>query len=166
MKVVSLDPGGTTGYCLAYIGEPKRIFLSYAQHAWREGQLWDALIKLEPDWLICESFEYRQQSRAGLDLTPAHLIGVVRLYVEIMGCKLQMQTAATGKGHFTDKKLKDMLIYERAYSHGRDALRHFLQWFNFGPGFQYYDLDHQDKFAYSLVEEQYLLDSYFDRVTL
>lgn len=160
-KAVSLDPGGTTGYCIAFVGEPKRLYFTYAQHAWREGQLWDVLLKLRPDTLICESFEYRQQSRAGLDLTPAHLIGVVRLYAETAGCKLVMQTAAEGKGYWSDKKLKDNLVYNRSYAHGRDALRHLLQWFQFGPGFKY-----NDDPVLCMVEEHYLLDSYYDRVVL
>jgi hypothetical protein len=166
MRVVSLDPGGTTGYAIAYIGEPKALFFSYAQHAWREGQLWDALMKLRPDWLICESFEYRQNSRAGLDLTPAHLIGVVRLFAEKSGCKLHMQTASTGKAFYSDSTLKKFLIYNRSYAHGRDAIRHLLQWHTFGPGYQFNDLDNKDKFAYRMVEEQYLLDSYFDGIVL
>ena len=28
MKVVSLDPGGTTGYAIAYIGEPKTLLFT------------------------------------------------------------------------------------------------------------------------------------------
>jgi hypothetical protein len=161
-RVVAVDPGGTTGYAVAYIiPDAKVLDFTYGQHAWREGQLWDALRKLEPDWLICESFEYRQQSRAGLDLTPAHLIGVVRLFAELSGCKLQMQTAAQGKGYYSDRTLKNLLIYDRHFRHGRDAARHLLHWFTFGAGFQY----NSDPTLH-YVQEQYLFDSYFNRVVL
>jgi hypothetical protein len=160
-KVVALDPGGTTGYAIGYLGEHGFFYFYYGQHAWREKQLWDALWKLKPDSLICESFEYRQQSRAGLDLTPAHLIGVVRLFAEEFGCKLVMQTAAQGKGHYTDDKLKKNLIYDRHFKHGRDACRHMLQWWTFGAGFKF----NQDQ-QLRLVAEHHLLDSYFDRVVL
>lgn len=165
-KAVALDPGGTTGYAIAYIGEPKRLYFTYGQHPWKEAELWEALKRLQPDSLICESFEYRQNSRAGLDLTPVRLIGVVNLYAALEGCRLHMQTAAKGKAWWTDDALKRHLIYDRSYRHGRDACRHLLHWFMFGAGFKYNDLDQKDKFGFCMVDEQYLLDSYFDRVAL
>jgi hypothetical protein len=160
-RVVALDPGGTTGYLIAYIGEPKRLYFSYAQHAWREDELYNALHKLRPDTIVCESFEYRQGSRAGLDLTPAHLIGVIRLYATQCETQLIMQTAAEGKGFWKDNKLKGLNIYNRSFSHGRDALRHFLHNYMFGSLAKY-----NDEPEMYLVEEQYLLDSYFNRVVL
>jgi hypothetical protein len=77
-----------------------------------------------------------------------------------------MQTASQGKRYFTDQTMKRLLIYNAAYRHGRDAARHLLEWFTFGAGYQYNDLDAKDKFGYRMVQEQYLLDSYYDRVVL
>jgi len=128
--------------------------------------LWDALELLKPDSLICESFEYRQNSRAGLDLTPAHLIGVVKLYGDKHDCRLFFQTAAKGKGYYTDSALKNALVFNSHFRHGRDAVRHLLTWFTFGAGYKYNDLDAKDKFAFQMLDEQNLLDSYFDRVVL
>ena len=160
-KAMALDPGGTTGYCLAFIGEPQRLYLSYGQHAWREDQLYDAMMDVRPDVLICESFEFRQGARAGLDLTPAHLIGVVRLYAAHAGSQLHMQTAAQAKGYWTDDKLKKNGLYHKSFKHGRDACRHFLHNFTFGSLAK-----HNDDPLMEMVEEQYLLDSYFGRVVL
>jgi hypothetical protein len=162
IKATALDPGGTTGYCLAFIGEPKKLYIAYGQHAWREDQLYNALCDVSPDVLICESFEFRQGARAGLDLAPAHLIGVVRLYAAIRPCELHMQTAAQAKGWWTDQKLKERNLYDRHFRHGRDAARHFLHNFMFGSLAKYFVEDTDVE----LVEEQYLLDSYFDRVVV
>lgn len=51
--------------------------------------------------------------------------------------KFKLQTAAQGKGHFTNDKLKALDLYNRKTSHGRDAVRHILQWFHFQEGFQF-----------------------------
>lgn len=141
-KALAIDPGGTTGFCEATKTDKKLELWSYQKKL----TPMEFRILLESDYLykridyvICESFEFRKAARAGLDLTPAHLIGVTMAYVEESA--LFMQTAATGKGYFSDDKLKQLGIYLKGRPHAMDAARHLLQWYKFGFGYQFYDED-------------------------
>src|SRR5438045_629444 len=111
MKVVSLDPGKTTGYSIAVVDDPRRFGFCYSQREMSEKQLVDLLYRINPDHVVCESFEYRNVARTNLDLTPVRLIGAVNYYHQFSKCELHMQKSAVGKGHFTDEKLKKLGIY-------------------------------------------------------
>jgi len=137
LKIVSLDPGVTTGYSLGII-EDDVFLVSCDQEKFSHWHLWNLLLEVEPDMIICESFEFRSQARDGLELYSCELIGIVKMYHQkFFKPQLKMQTAATGKGHYNDAKLKKMDLYIPGKDHGRDALRHMLQWYTFGAGFQY-----------------------------
>jgi hypothetical protein len=144
MRIVSFDPGGTTGYTFAQIyglGDPSANTLlkvdpdqSKLTHYELDRLL---AINLYPDVIICESFEYRNRARAGLVLVSCELIGVIKLYSQQYNVPLFMQTAAQGKGHFKDEIIKNMGLWIKGKPHAMDSLRHVLQWFTFGSGFQY-----------------------------
>lgn len=150
MRALALDPGGTTGYAIGSWYEP------YNEMLLRVGELpftLDELFKFIDDFIshaetneahiIYEDFQYRNVARAGLDLTPVKLIGIIELYRErfepFVG--FYKQTAATGKAFWSDDKLKAECIYARGRKHGRDATRHLMQWLSFGPGCQYVDVN-------------------------
>lgn len=138
MRVIALDPGGTTGYAIGLIDDPRSFGLCYAQRQMSERQLWKLIYDVNPHHIVCEDFEYRNKAPSGLDLTPVKLIGVVNLFVQdITSAELTMQKAAKAKGHFTDQKLKDLDLYQRGVPHGRDACRHLLHWLRFGKGYQF-----------------------------
>jgi hypothetical protein len=133
-RLLALDPGGTTGYAAGILISPITRIV-YDQAKLNENQLYAMLEELQPDHIICEDFEYRNRARAGLDLTPPRLIGVVRLYGAHTGARVHMQKAAKGKGFYTDDKLKKLDLYIKGRPHGRDALRHLLHWLTFGVGY-------------------------------
>lgn len=152
MKVLAIDPGGTTGYCegqfVTHVGNtntfidsfkeaPSGILLKPYMMPDDCEELWDRLDQLRPDIVVMESFEYRNRSRAGLDLTPVKLIGVAELYSAKSGARLYMQTPSQGKTYYTDTLLKKYGFYKRGQPHAMDALRHMLQWLSFGAGYQY-----------------------------
>jgi hypothetical protein len=167
IKVLTLDPGVTTGYCLAVIEDPRTVFLAYGEERINVRQLWDGMNKLSPDVLICEDFTYRNRARAGLDLTPVKMIGVVELWAAPMnlaigrtskGREIFFQTAAEGKGHYKDQALRDAGVYKKGVNHGRDACRHFLQWLTFGAGYQHTEGEPELK----LVDVLWILGAYWD----
>lgn len=137
IKVFSLDPGIASGFSHAVIYDDKvEVYCDEAR--WSHGQLWKAFEGFLPDWIVCESFEFRNRSRDNIELFSRELIGVSRLWAEQHNdCNLTMQTAAKGKGYYTDDKLKKAGVYKVGKHHGRDAVRHFLHWYTFGPGFQF-----------------------------
>lgn len=135
-NVLCLDPGGTTGFCKAEILGSK-VILTVGQSKFNEKSLWINIKWTKPHIIVYEDFEYRNRARTGLDLTPVRLIGVIRLYAQTESVELYSQQASTGKAYYTDEKLKSLKVYKRGVPHGTDALRHFLQWFTFGAGYQY-----------------------------
>jgi hypothetical protein len=132
LKFVALDPGITTGFSLAII-EQSTLFISCDQEKFSHRNLYDFLTEIAPDHVICESFEYRNtRHRDNLELYSLEMIGIVKLY-----CEPVMQHAAKGKGFYTDEKLKKLDLYVPGKQHGRDAMRHLLHWYTFGPGYIY-----------------------------
>ena len=141
MKVICLDPGGTTGYCIGKI-ENGRLMYTPLQAEFDHYGLWEFLSGYNPEWIICESFEFRNRVRPGTELISAELIGVVRLYCQLTEIPLSLQNASTAgaggkKGPFNNLILKDKGLYEAAKPHAMDASRHLLVWWMFGRGFEF-----------------------------
>lgn len=140
MKILSFDPGGTTGWAIyddgkwvcGQIGpeDHHRELWTLIDDQYRRGR-W-----LNTDFrLVCESFEYRN----GLDkaeLMSCEYIGVVKLYAQWHDLHLTMQTASTGKiredklgrkGSFTQKRhLQKLGLWSSGNQHAMDAYGHLL----------------------------------------
>lgn len=149
IKILSLDPGVTTGVCVGgYQNNVLKLLVDQKQwtvgmlHGYLGEFLSDNSRELQTIHIVYEDFSYRNRARAGLDLTPVKLIGIIELYREWYEpfVTFTKQSAAAGKGFFTDEKLKDLNCYTVGKQHGRDATRHLLQWANFGAGSQWIDL--------------------------
>jgi hypothetical protein len=140
LRILALDPGVTTGFVNALLPERDTIMLVCGEDRMNHKALWTFLENTKPDVIVCESFEYRSRARDNLELFSRELIGVVNLYDQsTQKVKLVMQSAATGKSYFRDdKKLKELEVYKTGKPHGRDAMRHFLQWLFFGAGYGHY----------------------------
>lgn len=144
--ILALDPGVTTGCTIAELSDEGHIKVRYNQYEWSVSQLCTFINNVNPDYLICEDFEYRPgKAKPNLVLYPVQLIGICHLWDQLVGAKvlkgvvsrrLFIQKAATGKAHFTDAKLKELELYVEGLDHGRDSCRHFLHWLNFGWGYQ------------------------------
>lgn len=140
LRALALDPGGTTGYAICDINMvSKKLKIGWDQAKFNESELTELFETFVPDVIIYEGFEYRNRARAGLDLTPPKLIGVIKLYAQSTGTRLYEQSAAMGKGHYSDQRLKTLGFYQRGMPHGRDALRHLLHWLTFRAGNEYMD---------------------------
>lgn len=145
MRVISIDPGVTTGYCYGTIIN-KELGLKYCpfQVVDDVDELYNRLSEFQPDYIVMEDFEFRRGKYAGsggggLNLFPVQLIGVARLYEARTKCRLFLQKAATGKSYYTNPVLKKMGVYKAGenYQHAMDASRHLLQWVTFGFGNQF-----------------------------
>lgn len=165
--VLALDPGGDTGWA-AYQAElliahaPYEI---YNEKPILQGQmgpdphhleLYNFLGQMHTTnfFIVCESFEYRQDQRPNVVLVSKEYIGVVRLFCQERNATLPdelrvhhvPQTAATGKGFWYPKvpgkkaswdgsKLKAVGLYQPTTNgrHINDATAHLLQFLTFGP---------------------------------
>src|SRR5215471_9094290 len=150
-RILAVDPGITSGYSLGLCTE-KSLLVTCDQMEMDVRVLNDLLKDWDPHYLITESFEYRNKPRKGLELFSRNLIGVMQLHdLTTPTVKFKQQMAAQGKGHYNDTKLKKMNVYVAGREHGRDALRHLLQWWTFGGGYQF-----NKKQPISLVREEYI----------
>lgn len=143
--IVSIDPGVTTGFVVAELTDTT-VSLRPVQHKFIEIDLYNYLSHLNPDIIICESFEYRSRHKDDVELFSRNLIGVVNLYTqqqERVKCLplLYMQKPSTGEGGYFagQRALSELGIYlpEKKYHHAMSAMRHLMYWLNFGAGFQY-----------------------------
>ena len=135
---LALDPGRTTGAAVGEL-ENGRMYVRWSQHRFDHIQLWQQLELLKPDYLIIEEFEYRRgtRSREGLDLYPRELLGVAELWCQMNKKPIYRQKASEGKSYFSNSTLQSNRCYDRGKPHAMDAVRHLLQWFTFGFGYQY-----------------------------
>jgi len=145
ISVLSLDPGKTTGYCFAKI-EGRKMTLEVGEAEWSLIEVFERVREVcivRGSHIVYETFEYRNAARAGLNLTPVKVIGVIELfqgwYEPMIG--FWPQSAASGKSFYSDEKLKSLGVYKVGKKHGRDATRHMLQWMNFGAGSQFVNID-------------------------
>lgn len=140
MLVLAIDPGKTSGFCLAYKSfnsDLPLLVAPYEKVVDVEG-MHKELEDYSPDYIICESFAYRPgQSKPWISLISRDLIGVVQLYGKAQDVTVFMQTPAQGMGYFSNEKLKELGLYRRGSEHARDATRHLLYWLNFGSGYQF-----------------------------
>lgn len=140
MKIVALDPGVTTGFAVGHINDGE-MTVRAGQEAWSHQELWAQLHLAEPDAIVCESFEFRNNARKGLILYSVELIGIVHLFCSPSyrnpSVALYMQTAAKGKGYYTNTHLQATGVYVRGIPHGMDAVRHLLHWYTFGAGYEH-----------------------------
>lgn len=149
MKILALDPGGTTGWAMMEDSE-EPLGLEHEQtwpgvsmvvrhnRAWTRGQLGPephhsdlyALLELahtEHDFtVVCESFQYRNQSRPGLVLDSVEYIGITKLFAADRNVKLTMQTASVAKTFVSDDKIKKLDLWYPGWRHSMDATRHLL----------------------------------------
>jgi len=152
--ILAIDPGVTSGLCHGKLDtKAGKLSLRVDQQRLTVGGVYDLILSEIPDkfegnfHLIYEDFQYRNVARAGLELFPVKVIGVIELSYErfvvdgLDHVHFYKQSAATGKGFYRDDKLKKLGVYAVGKDHGRDATRHLLQWLSFGAGSQYADIE-------------------------
>lgn len=123
--ILSLDPGGTTGYALLGVKEDEGALV------YRSGQIkdslkgfldfhWDVLEDMPITKIICESFTLRE-GIYGADLSPVYIIGALEaLYptIEIVYQEPKLKPLCD------DDRLKRLGLHEPGKPHRNDAIRH------------------------------------------
>lgn len=143
ITVLAVDPGITTGYCHAVIGDGV-LMLHPFQSQDGVRAFYDTVNKIQPRHLIMEDFEHRQRQRTKVILFPVQLIGVANLWADHYDRVVTLQKPAQGKSFYSNEQLKRLGAYKRGIPHAMDATRHLFQWLTFGPGFQFCDPDNTD----------------------
>lgn len=141
--MLALDPGGTTGIATSnYDGGEKPLIGDFNYKAHELGPmkhhqtLWDYIAHFQPDTIICERFDFRQNygregERNKVELISREYIGVVELYCQMTKTRLVMQSASQGFHFIPNEKLDRMGILLEPYHpnrHKNDALRHLVRY--------------------------------------
>ncbi len=120
IKVLSLDPGITTGF--ATLDSSDAVIADHVKTDHRA--FYDFLVGYNPDTIVFERFVYQRRDK--VELWPVEVIGVIRLFAEQFEIPLYAQTPSQAKNFMTDDKLKKMGLYEAGLVHGMDAVRHLM----------------------------------------
>lgn len=131
MRVIALDPGGTTGWA-TYTEYTDREPEWACAHIGPEEHHVDLYEFLEIQHcrnttVVCESFEFRQnRQRDNINLMSREYIGIVKLFGKQRNVPVVFQTAGLAKGFVTDEKLKKMGLWAPGHKHAMDARRHLV----------------------------------------
>jgi hypothetical protein len=137
-RIVALDPGGTTGWATVTIMAHQEPVFNHGMLTSKNHhkKLFDLLLILHEGidelTVVCESFEYRNASRAGLELVSTEYIGVMKLFCQENDITYHMQSASQGK--IRDKptafvkpdNLKRLGLWSPNQIHAMDAYGHLL----------------------------------------
>jgi hypothetical protein len=160
-KILAFDPGGTTGWAALEYDIPvpphepiwRRGHLEGADH---QSKLWNFLMAelidtttstdRENSRVVVERFDYRNDSRPGLELISREYIGVIKLFCQRSEVILQLQTPVgkMGKKTFVKKEnIQRLGLYNPGMKHAMDATAHLLNYIVHGGNkdFDQYRLD-------------------------
>lgn len=134
MKILAFDPGGATGYCQADVsGTAARIVCGQIENRNHHMLLWETLHAAQPDLVISESFEYRNQARAGLVLVSKEYIGICKLWCILNKKEYREQSPSIAMGFVKDNNIKNLGLWKPGNPHAMDATRHMLYYLTNGP---------------------------------
>jgi hypothetical protein len=141
--VMSFDPGGTTGYAILNLVRRGHVRSSSYdfESTWKGGQLgpdrhhkalWNLLTQTNPDFVVCEQFNYQirrnqEVDQPGIQLISRNYIGVIELYCELTKKPLAMQSPSIMQNFWVkDTALKTLELHTKGQGHRNDATRHGL----------------------------------------
>src|SRR6266496_5385448 len=157
-RILALDPGGVTGwatYTALKMRDPFTNEYEYLNEDWTGGQLgnfdgkkWkpakhhnelETLLGMQHvhDFtVVCEAFDYRNESRSGLVLMSREYIGVVERFCQERNVPLVMQSASVGKitkkGFVRKENLERLGLWVKGggstWDHMMDSYGHLLQY--------------------------------------
>jgi hypothetical protein len=141
MRVLGVDPGGTTGLCLVTVedGGIPVVEATFQVDTWHG---LDNLLDLKPhvDMVVAEDFRlfsHKAGAQIGSQFIAAKVIGVLQYLCEQRALPLRLQPASD-KVFFDNKKLVENGYIPSPYvhkttewRHAIDSIRHVLYWLHF-----------------------------------
>lgn len=138
-KWLSIDPGGTTGYCIYRPGQDlgdegdSFVPMPMRNSVWHSAEIgpsthhrdfWKLLTDEQPDTVVCENFWF--QHRDKVELVSVEYIGIVKLWCELTQTRIVLQNPNQAKELWKDERLKRLGLHTPARPHANDAVRHML----------------------------------------
>lgn len=141
-RLLCLDPGHTTGWCLFENGELTKWGQSDTvinRKGSNEGEIsWEAMLDIfketKPTAIICEDYRvyaHKLDRHTNSPVLTLRLIGAIDFYAWDSDIPINYQMASTAKGFATDAKLKEWDFWQEGMRHSRDAIRHGIYYLLF-----------------------------------
>lgn len=132
-RVISLDPGGTNGICIAEWSSSGDWDIKYVDGL-EKHDLYHLLeeVPAEHTFLVYETYrlyESKAKVMIGNEFETVQIIGVIKYLCEKRGIPY-LASPTSNKAFFSDARLKELGLYV-TIDHKRDAIRHFLYWLYF-----------------------------------
>jgi hypothetical protein len=137
MRVLAVDPGGTTGWVIGQedtkghlelqgIGQERDQF-KFCEMA--EG-LAEGIYRLHIDVIVCEAYTISQRTiKLTRQYEPLEIIGTLRYFAKKYNRKFKLQKPGEAKGFMTDTRLRNLGWWQPGQDHARDAARHLGLYF-------------------------------------
>lgn len=124
MKIISFDPGGTTGVA-AYDSQSKKFDGLQLGNIEHHEELYILLETVRPTEIVYERFVHRM-SGAASNLIPMEYIGVIKLYAQQNDLVITPQMAGPPKNLWKRANIVKLGLWVTGRDHQMDALRHLL----------------------------------------
>ena len=129
-RLLCLDPGKTTGWCLFEDGHLTKW--GHVENCFDDKnidatKLYDLFAEIQPDFILYEDYKVYSHKLDRHSFNPVftvRLIGVIETYCQVEGVATHKQMATTAKNFCTDDKLKQWGFWQSGMKHARDAIRH------------------------------------------
>jgi hypothetical protein len=129
-RLLCLDPGKTTGWCLFEQGKLTRH--GHVENCYNDTNidttgLLNLFEEIEPDFILYEDYKIYDHKLERHSFNPVftlRLIGAIETYIQMNKIKSHKQMAVTAKNFCTDDKLKQWGFWQTGMRHARDAIRH------------------------------------------
>lgn len=125
MKLLSLDPGGTTGITTKEDNRFRSYHLTTSGYRNTHLFLYNHLTEENPDLVIYEVFQFRQGMNKA-EFIGIEMIGVIELWGQINNKLVTRINPSDGKGFWGDSKIKALGLWVPNLKHGMDATRIML----------------------------------------
>lgn len=134
-KLISIDPGKTTGY--AIFNTEKKKLLEADELDWQNfiHDFFPGWLTLSNDRVVIEKYRIRRgtvSANLGKDLRTVKIIGVIEWLCEERGIEYNLQPAGIGSEFFNRERLEANNCWIKGKQHARDAVRHGLWHLTFG----------------------------------
>ena len=130
-RLLCLDPGETTGWCVFTKGELTHWGQALTMNKQTQMIDWDkvhGLIEtIEPTQIVCEDYRvysHKLDRHAFSKVPTLRIIGGFEYGAWLSGIPIHYQMAFQAKGFVTDAKLKEWGLWQDGLRHSRDAIRH------------------------------------------
>lgn len=129
-KLLCLDPGKTTGWCLfedGHLTKWGQVDDCYDDKNINVKGLTDLFNELQPDFILYEDYRVYNNKLDRHSFSPVmtvRLLGVIETYCQMNNIPTHKQMATTAKNFCTDAKLEQWGFWQRGMRHARDAIRH------------------------------------------